>query len=77
MTVRELLSMGLNVNYATTKVSIYDRNNRYMIGLPAEFPESVKNAHVKEYFIDGVREGRNNRCWIAGIIITIEERGLL
>ena len=77
MTVSELLSKGRNVNYGETVVIIFDNNGGIMQGLPDEFLESVKKAHVREYYIGGVKRAANGHRWITTIFILIEERGIL
>ena len=68
MTVRELLSMGKNVNYGATEVSIFDTNGGWLRGHPSELPEKVKDAHVMEYTIHGFKGN-----WIAQMWIIIAE----
>lgn len=72
MTVRELLSMGDNINYGSTLVKICDANGGVVEGLPGELPENVKNAHVRMYYIDGLKNYN-----VTEIIIHIEELYIL
>ena len=73
MTVRELLSLCKNVNYGSTKVTVFDRNGGKCVSTPGDLPEQVKRLHVSEYAIGELDDNKR----ITRVTIWIEEYHLL
>lgn len=72
MTVRELVSMGINVNYSLTEIVVHDNAGGEMRRLPSALPEKVKSAHVRAYRVDGM-----TKKGFKSLLVVIEERYIL